>query len=190
MPIIGVIASGISGNLYSSSFDSIATATVSSPTGTVTFSGIPQTYTHLQLRMVSRDTGSDVNGSPIYMYFNSDTSSSNYADHTIYGDGSAVTVVGYQNFGGYILLNRFTNPSYNASIFGALVVDILDYRNTNKNKTVRSFGGYDVNGSGGRSYLTSGLWVNTSAITSLTLNYNNAALATNSTYALYGIKVA
>ena len=190
MPILGIIDSGKSGNLYAASFDSIATTTLSSPTGTVTFSGIPQTYTHLQLRMVSRDTGSDVNGSPVYMYFNSDTNSNNYADHTMYGDGSTVTAIGYQNFGGWILLNRFTNPSYNASIFGALIVDILDYRNINKNKTVRSYGGYDVNGSGGRSYFTSGLWANTSAITSLTLNYNNAALATGSTYALYGIKEA
>ena len=45
MPILGVIASGISGNLYgiTGSYESIATVALTSNTATITFSSIPQT---------------------------------------------------------------------------------------------------------------------------------------------------
>jgi len=66
------------------------------------------------------------------------------------------------------------------------VTDILDYASTNKNKTVRTLGGFDANGSGYVN-LTSNLWSNTAAINTITIN----AVGTFNQYSqfsLYGIK--
>jgi hypothetical protein len=51
MPILGIIASAITGNLVTTSYESIETVTVGSGgSATVTFSSIPATYTHLQIK--------------------------------------------------------------------------------------------------------------------------------------------
>jgi hypothetical protein len=71
--------------------------------------------------------------------------------------------------------------------FSAAVVDILDYNNINKNKTIRSLNGRDNNGSGD-IYLTSGLWNNTSAIDSITIVAPSATFIEYSQFALYGVK--
>jgi predicted patatin/cPLA2 family phospholipase len=75
-----------------------------------------------------------------------------------------------------------------ASTFGAGVIDILDYADTNKFKTTRTLNGVSSNASSAIDYifLVSGLWRSTSAITSITLTGNN--FAQYSHFALYGIK--
>jgi hypothetical protein len=50
MPILGILASAITGNLVTSSYESIATFNITTSTPSVTFSSIPQTFTHLQIR--------------------------------------------------------------------------------------------------------------------------------------------
>jgi hypothetical protein len=85
----------------------------------------------------------------------------------------------------------FPADGNSASIFGSGVVDILDYKNTNKNKTIRSIGGYDINGSGsGYAYTSfySGNWRSTSAVTSITFTMVAGDYAQYSSFALYGIK--
>jgi hypothetical protein len=86
MPILGIMASQISGHLFapSGAYDSIATTTLSSPAASITFSSIPATYTHLQIRGIARSTAAAGNVSIAY---NSDTGS-NYAGHDLYGDGA------------------------------------------------------------------------------------------------------
>jgi hypothetical protein len=74
-----------------------------------------------------------------------------------------------------------------ANTYGVIVIDILDYTNTNKYTTVRTLGGYDNNGSGAVA-LFSGLWLNTAAITSIQTGAFFAGDDTNSQLALYGIK--
>ena len=90
MPILGVIDSSKSGNLYSASYESIATVSVGSGgAANVEFTSIPQTYTHLQLRAISRGTGTTA-AEEVNMNFNNDTTSSSYIYyHQLYGDGSA-----------------------------------------------------------------------------------------------------
>jgi len=69
-------------------------------------------------------------------------------------------------------------------------VDILDYTDTNKYKTMRALYGQDTNSVGGITFY-SGLWKNTNAITTVTLIPNNSAFwATYTQAALYGIKGA
>jgi hypothetical protein len=75
-----------------------------------------------------------------------------------------------------------------ATDFYAGVFDILDYANTNKNKTVRVLGGVDFNGSG-VVFLSSGLYDTTSAVSSFTIQTpSSRTFPEHSSFALYGIK--
>jgi hypothetical protein len=57
MPILGIIASAITGNLVTTSYESIATVTVGGGgSATIDFTSIPATYTHLQIRGIARST--------------------------------------------------------------------------------------------------------------------------------------
>lgn len=187
-PILGIYASQISGHLWapSGAYDSIATTTLSTATASITFSSIPATYTHLQVRGIMR---SDRAGQPkdqLRMTFNSDTGS-NYVAHYLSGDGA--TAASAANTGlPFINNNSVTGATSAASIFGVVVMDILDYTNTNKYTTVRFLSGYDTNGAG-TVELDSGLWLNTAAITNINIA-TIGNLVQYSSLALYGIKGA
>ena len=171
------------------SFESIATTTVGvGGTGTVTFSSIPSTYKHLQIRGIARtNRASTYDGG--YVQFNSDTTLSNYTLHILSGTGSAATSQGYSTAGGTGLQTPTTGGNtILANTFGPFVLDILDYTNTNKYKTIRAIGGFEDN-TNARIQLVSGAWLNTSAITSITLDVITGTLYQQySHFALYGIK--
>jgi hypothetical protein len=192
MPILGVIASQISGHLTppdtGAMFPLGMVSVGSGGSSTITFSSIPATYTHLQIRAIARSTRASVNNVYVNMQINSDTGS-NYSYHDLYGDGSTPTA-GAITSANQNYIQRITASTATASVFGTFVIDILDYANTNKYKTLRSLGGFDLNGSG-QIYLVSGLWRNTNAIT--TLQFTSQAtgdFAQYSQFALYGIKGA
>jgi len=157
------------------SFESIATATGTGSSGTITFSSIPSTFKHLQIRM-SANTGF---AQPVIIRFNSDTGN-NYTNHAVYGDGATAGTIGTASTASTTVANL--HPTY----YGVAVVDLLDVFSTSKNKTIRSFLGYDANGSGA-VYIRSGVWQNTAAVTSISLIANDN-FTTASTFALYGIK--
>jgi len=162
-------------------FESIATAT---PTGTsVTFSSIPSTYQHLQLRF--RVWSNDF--SVVGMRFNSDTGS-NYAFHFLRGGGASTLAEGYAN-SNRIDLHAGQSINQNNDTMSVGIVDIHDYASTTKNKTSRTLWGKDNNGSG-VILLGSGLWMNTSAITSITLFLDTGSYQSPATISLYGIKGA
>lgn len=166
----------------------IATTTLTTTTATVTFSSIPQEYEHLQIRITARDSRTTANGDEVRFTFNSDTSS-NYALHELSGNGSSASANAGANLA-FIGINRIAADGATASIFGTIIMDILDYSNTNKFKTVRALGGADWNGSG-EIYFSSGLWRSTSAISSITMiGGNNNNFKQYSSFALYGIKRA
>ena len=170
-------------------YESIATVTVGTGgSNTITFSSIASTYSHLQIRYISRSTRASGSDS-ISFRFNGD-SGSNYARHFLYGDGSSAGA-------GSTTSDTMSNcaigagNSAGASMFGGGVVDILDYTSTAKNKTIRTLSGADINGSGGDLRFSSGLWFATpAAITSITLYAQGGAadFQQYSTFALYGIK--
>ena len=165
-------------------FESIATVSVGSGgAADVEFTSIPATYTHLQLRITARSTGSlDV----IYR-LNSDTTASNYRTHLLYGNGSGATSATIAN---QAYITDIASTSTIADTFGVAVVDFLDYANTNKYKVSRSLGGFDMNGATGYILLMSSLWQNTNAITSIKMNPITGSFAQYSHFALYGIKGA
>ena len=169
-------------------FDSIKTIVVgSSNVTTITFSGIPQSYQHLQIRGISRSTIAGSRSGVLHQ-FNGD-SGNNYVTHGLYGDGTAAGVYSLTstNIGGG---NVNAASGALANEFGASIVDILDYTSVNKYKTVRCFSGVE-NNSDGQIRFASGLWLNTAAITSIVIqDFNGGNLVQYSQFALYGIKGA
>jgi len=174
MPILGVIDSGKSGHLVTNNYSSIATVTLAS-TGTITFSSIPNTYTHLQIRGItslSNWVQIGLNG----------TTGGSYTYHELRGNGSSASASSSINVEGLMALGAGTTG------YTAFVTDLLDYANVNKYKTVRTLYGSDQNGSGNVGF-TSNLYQSTSAINSITFYQNSyASLPVGTTIALYGIK--
>lgn len=168
------------------SYESIATQTVGAGgASSITFSSIPSTYKHLQIRWMAQHTGA-VTDTSMAVQLNAD-SGSNYTQHRMYatgGGGAAISATSTT----FMRSDRINSPASASSIFGVGVIDLLDYTSTNKNKTIRSFGGTDSNGSGFISF-GSGLWLSTASVNSITLFGADAGnLAQNSHFALYGIK--
>lgn len=164
----------------------IATSGVlSGSTNSVTFSSIPSTFTHLQLRVFARSAQSATTDT-IYFRFNSD-SGNNYSRHLLSGDGASATSTGYypENV---VFVGTIPAATSTSSVFGSYVLDILDYTNTNKNKVVRSSGGYDANGSGILDFRSAN-WNSTNAITTIALaNYTAGAnFVAGTRFDLYGI---
>lgn len=169
------------------SYESIATYTLGSGgTSTVTFSSIPSTYKHLQIRAFARNEWTINSRNELLMKFNSD-SSANYSWHGLDGDGSAASgqaTSGASNIG----TGALAGDQLTSGIYSAFVIDILDYQNANKYKTTRALTGVDGNGSGWLWY-RSGNWRSTSAITQIDLlPANSQTFKQYSSFALYGIK--
>jgi hypothetical protein len=187
MPILGVIASSKLTAVGTPAYESIATVSVGAGgSNSIQFTSIPNTYKHLQIRYMARNTASNFNA--FLVTYNSDTSAS-YDWHILYGTGSGV---GNEN--GVTDTNiRFISIPGGATptAFNAGIIDILDYANTSKNKTMRVQSGIDTN-SQGYVNMCSGLWRNTSAIS--TISITNISGGDNfvqyTHFALYGIKGA
>jgi hypothetical protein len=183
MPILGIIASSKFGD--AGDFESIATVSVGSGgAADVEFTSIPATFTHLQIRGI----GAMTSGGPddLRIRFNADTGN-NYARHYIVGSGSAASASGTATTSfGIVGANALPTT---ADTFGVGVIDVLDYANTNKYKTMRALAGYDANGSGYIG-LSSTLWQNTNAITSIKLYPASSTFPQYSHFALYGIRSA
>ena len=106
-----------------------------------------------------------------------------YAVHDVSSDGSSATAAGQGYASGYF--NFTKTPTGTTNTFHAMIMDIVDYGSTSKNKTLRLFDGYDDNATGDVTSF-SGLWGNTSAITSITLD-SNGTWVNGTQFALYGI---
>lgn len=168
------------------SFESIATTTVGAGgTKTITFSSIPSTYKHLQVRFMTKDTYSLVAD---WVSFGMSANGTNtWRVHYFYGDGSSISVNTTTTAAIF-----FTTPNSASSlndIFGVGIIDIIDYANTNKNKTFNVLTGLDNNTNTIFSKINqqSLLKIDTTAIDTLTFT-GDANFAEKTTFALYGIK--
>jgi hypothetical protein len=169
---------------FAGDFESIATTTVGAGGATnITFSSIPQDYTHLQVRGIHRSASTS---GVIDMQFNNDTAT-NYVRHFLLADGTTITAGAAITTSFLRILNSTTSAS-TSNCFGGFIIDILDYTNTNKFKTTKSISGFDTNSTGTVEF-RSGLWRSTAAISSIKI-YSEAGnnLAQYSTATLYGIK--
>jgi hypothetical protein len=163
-------------------YESIATVTVGSGgSSQITFTSIPSTYQHLQIRAFARSAGSN-NGENTKIYVNNSSASTNYAWHVLRGNGSGVTAAG--GGGNYIVANVGTANA--TSVFSGMIIDFLDYADTNKNKTIRNLYGFDSNGEGIVG-IDSVLVPTTSAISQIDI-FMDFNFTQYSSFALYGIK--
>jgi hypothetical protein len=188
-PILGIMASQISGHLVApitGSMYHIASTTLSTASSTITFSSIPADYTHLQVRFMGKSSYTTGTVDTLRATFNSD-SAGNYSYHFLRGNGSAASSDNDVSVTSLFLGNQANTGSGMTSIFGAGVLDILDYANTNKYKTIRTLCGYDSNGDG-RVLLSSSNWRSSSAITSVSFTMANGNFTTDTSFALYGVK--
>jgi hypothetical protein len=178
--------------IYSaSSYESIATVTLNSTTSTITFSSIPQTYKHLQLRSIARNV---YTGAPGYDYataaFNGDTTYTNYRTHSFYGNGTTIGAGTMQSTGYQAIVADVTRDYYTSGIMGGSIVDILDYSSTTKNKTSKMLAVAEMNSNNiyAEIDVLTSAWFSTSAITSITITCPTASFTANTQFALYGIK--
>jgi hypothetical protein len=188
--MIGAITAGLfstgAAPAAATAYESIATVTVGAGgTSSISFSSIPSIYKHLQVRLSLKGSLTDA-GIDCFTSVNSDTTATNYSSHYIGTNGGGGTFQGYN-------ANRYFGAmpgSGSTNVFSGVIMDFIDYTDTNKYKTGRLIYGYDMNGSG---YLTmqSLLWKNTSAINGLTFtSATGGNFQQYSTAALYGIKGA
>ena len=179
--IFGTLSAGAG---VANSYESISTVTVGAGgSASISFTSIPSTYSHLQIRiMAKQNDASAIAG--MSMNFNSDTTLGNYPRHELYGTGSSVVSGGVA---AGINNEEILFYAGSGSQFGPAVVDILDYANTNKYKTARALCGVDNNGSG-YAVISSGAWLSTSAVNTITIASNGSTLSQYSSFALYGIK--
>jgi hypothetical protein len=192
-PIVGSLA-GLSARSLGwglsapgAAYELISTQVLASAAASVTFNlsaGQQAAYKHLQLRIITRSTAAGAEDN-LKLQFNSDTAT-NYVTHNLYGTGTAANsnwpgaAQNYTQPGSTLGASAVTNG------FDAHIIDILDAFSTSKNKTVRSSAGF-ADPSIYRVYLTSGLWLSTSALSSLVIS-TNASLATSSRFSLYGVR--
>jgi hypothetical protein len=196
MPIITGRASAAYGGGFSrvvtpafqpiGSFDSLATAVVpSGGSASVTFSGIPTQYRHLQIRGIAKTTSSGW----LSAQFNDDATAGRYQRHFIFGDGAGGT--GSSGWSGTTSSNNIVfgySNSSSGSSFNAFVWDIIDYADTSKGKTTKSLMGLDMNGGGGFIELVSGgYFFASTAITKIVIAGESGNLAEFSKFSLYGV---
>lgn len=170
------------------SFESIASFTITSTTANVTFSGIPQTYKDLHLRVVARESGINTGvGTAMKITLNGDTGN-NY--------GRAITTAGGVGNASYSYSisdnNMFTGDGIVqggglAGTFGCFITEFYDYASTTIKKSVRTIGG-GHNNSTKHVKSAGNIWNNTDAITSILIYPETNQFAAGSMFALYGIK--
>lgn len=178
-PILGIIASSKLG-APPGAFESIATATGTGSSGTISFTSIPSTYKHLQIRFLAFSTTA---GWTISMTTNG-AGGTSYARHLLYGNGTSASAKGNASTNEIKVSQEVEGVRTSEGTVG--IVDIQDYSATTRNKTVRIFSGMDRNGAG-EIDLFSGLYISTTAITSLNFIIGGN-FASTAVFSLYGIK--
>jgi hypothetical protein len=187
--LIGIIASSGGAGGAAGTFESIASATGTGSSGTITFSSIPSGYVSLQVRAIVRNAAAGNDFDYFLMRVNGDTGA-NYAYHALTGTGTTPTAFAgasqTSGIGGVMALNGTTS-----NIVSSNIIDIHDYASTTRNKTIRGFSGVDFNSAtpAGIAMLSSSAWFNTSAVTSLSF-ISSSNFTTQTSFALYGIKGA
>jgi hypothetical protein len=178
---LGILAAsgGVAG-----AYELISTQVLSSSASTVTFSSIPQTFRHLQIRTVVRGTAAS-EFVEMLMRFNGD-SGANYSSHVLRGTGSSVISQVNANSDTRIRFSSFGN-SAPSGVFAQKVIDILDYSSSAKNTTSRALVGN--NGSSiFRIDLVSGLWMNTASVTSVAFSLGSGDFGSGTRFSIYGLR--
>jgi hypothetical protein len=158
-------------------YEPIATTTLSSTSSSITFSSIPSTYTDLRLIF----TGNFSSNSDDYkLRINSD-SGTNYSSLWLRGDGTSAS---QDRTTATSFINLSRGDGMNTSIENQ-TMDIFSYTgSTFKSMILRRSS--DRNGSG-TTEVNAGMWMSTSAVTSINIFTDVYTFAIGTTATLYGI---
>jgi hypothetical protein len=176
-------------------FQSIATYTVSGTSTTVlTFSSIPSTYKHLQIRGMVRNSVSAYYQT-ILMRFNASSGGTDYNGNILRGNGATAEMANYiNNAQAYVEMSYVAGGNTTTGTFSPLVLDLYDYTDTSKKRNGKLIMGYENNGIGFDNY-DKGLqtaqywnWQQTNAINQIELTINGGYYIAGTRLALYGIK--
>ena len=164
----------------------IASTIVESPVATIDFTSIPSGYTDLKLVISSRASATN----DILIRFNSDTTG-NYPNTVLWGGGGTGSVGTFRSatYTGIYSLSISNAGAFTVNTYASCELYIANYTAA-VNKAVNGISVQENNSaSAGQtySYITTGVWNNTSAITSLTISPPSSTFLTNSTATLYGI---
>jgi hypothetical protein len=178
---LGILAS--SGGAAASDFQLISSQVLASTATSVTFSSIPSTFRHLQIRVTYHQNTSG------YLFFtaNNHSAAGSTSGHYLIGNGSTVVSDGHINWPGYFFNgDTGATDADGSSVFTAAIIDALDYSQTTKAKTYRSLWGQAVSGNN-NVVLTSGRDASTEAVDTIKLWTGGAQLfAVGSRFSLYG----
>ena len=151
---------------------------------TIDFTAIPSTWTDLCLVLSLRVTRA-ASVSTIGLTVNS--SSSGYSQKVLSGDGSTTSSDGGS---GLVRIADLTVPANNAtaSTFGNQMIYFANYATSN-NKSISADSVSEQSGTTAYANLVAGLWANSAAISSISLNEPNGSsnFAQYSTAYLYGV---
>lgn len=164
-------------------YEPIATNTLSSATTTVSFSSIPSTYTDLILIISAKGTTVATSTS---VYFTTNITGANYSSTWLVGTGVGAASSRYSNLNqGYL---GYISASSNASDSrGTIIANFMNYSNTTTYKTVISRG--NVAEAETDAYVS--LIRGTAALSTITVGEGSGNnFVTGSTFNLYGIKSA
>ena len=177
---LGIFSAAGAGVGFVDAYELIATAFGTGSSGTITFSSIPSTYKHLEIRYTAKNTATN---RLINLTFNGITNP--YRLHRLSGNGSVV----FSSESGTapaIEMADFAASSTTTGAVSAGVINILDYASSSKITTIRALAGQA--GAENSTHLASGALFNTTAITSLTFTTGSGSFATTTRFSLYGIK--
>lgn len=164
----------------------IASTTLTTSAGSVTFSSIPATYTDLVLRWSGRSTRANI-GTDVLITLNSSTAT-NYSYTFMRGNSaSAVSSRGSNQANLWVVTNG-TNTTSNT--FSSNELYIPNYA-ASQNKPISSYDVVENNSSSSGQALIDAyaeLWRVTDAITSITLAPDASSFVSGSSFFLYGIK--
>jgi len=178
-------------SFFNNSYFSIASTRLTSSQNEIEFASISQDYTHLQLRVTGRSTGA-YSYSSVYLTFNSDTTNA-YSFSALYSINASTADNSSRGLAGdnQVVTQNIAGNNSQPSLVGAIIVDIFNYKNTNMNTTVRSYGGFDDEVSSFTPPRTANIntsyWANTSAITNIKVR-TDGDFAPFTQVSLYGIK--
>ena len=155
--------------MATSTYVALATTTLSSNSGSVTFSSIPATYRNL----VCVINGNGTTTTEVDVVFNSDTNSANYPSIAMQsqgaGSGTSTQWIGY-------FLSIVSNQT--------IIHRIIDYTATDKQKTTL----FSDDRPGNNSARGAVRWANTAAITQIEYRTPGGQFTSGTTLSLYGIE--
>jgi hypothetical protein len=180
--LLGILNSQAAAAGGAGAYDLLETQVLTSSASSVTFTGLGSysDYKHLQIRAVGQ-AEDVVSYRTLYTAFNSDTTLTNYAYHTMRGYSGSVSSFGAGSNSPYTYLMP------GSSLYPASwVMDIYDFASSNKQTTMRYLTGFNTN----QQHVAMGsiLWNNTAALTSVGFYLNSGNIDAGSRFSLYGVK--